>query len=84
MISAFNTNCKSNCWECPRQCQMKEIMQILDEKEFKKQTLFNVKAQAGMLIARGQLTAQTSKQFVESNFMALVCARQKYLETLNQ
>ncbi len=78
----FSTNCVYNCWECPRQCEMKNAMEELNEEQFKAYVLSNVKMQAGMRIASGRMNAQTSKQHVETTFMSLVCARQKYLETL--
>lgn len=82
MISIFSTNCVYNCWECSRQCEMKTAMEELSEEQFKMSILSNAKMQAGMCIASGHMNAQTSKKHVETTFMSLVCARQKYLETL--
>ena len=80
---SFTTNCKYTCWECSRQCQMKEAMETLTDNEFKAYALSNVKMQAGMHISAGCMNAQTSKRYVEIMFMSVVCARQKYLKTLN-
>lgn len=84
MVAIFSTKCILNCWECPRECQMKHFIENLDEEDFKQQILSNVKAQAGMAIASGRMDVQASKQYVQKTFMALVCARQKYLETLTK
>lgn len=81
---AFATNCNFNCWECSRQCLMKDAMEDLTEEQFKQYVLSNVKMQAGIGIATGYMDAQTSKQHVELTFMSVVCARQKYLETLEK
>lgn len=78
----FSTNCNYTCWECSRQCGIKDAMNNLSEEQFKSFILANVKRQAGMAIASGSMNAQTSKQHVETTFMSLVCAREKYLETL--
>lgn len=56
----------------------------LTEEQFKQYVLSNVKMQAGIGIATGCMDAQTSKQYVELTFMSVVCARQKYLETLEK
>lgn len=76
------TDCNYICWECPRQCKMKNAMINFSKEQFNSFVLANVKRQAGMAIASGSMNAQTSKQYVETTFMSLVCARDKYLETL--
>ena len=84
MIAAFGVDCNFRCWDCPRDCKMKNMMQELPEPVFNQCILDSMKSNAGMRIAILGLSPEKANDYVMQNTVALSIARKKYLETLQK
>lgn len=84
MIEAFEVDCNFRCWDCPRDCEMKNIMQELPEPVFNQCILGSMKSIAGMSIAILGLSPEEANDYVMQNTVALSISRKKYLETLQK
>lgn len=77
-------NCNFTCWECPDDCKMKTIMQILPEPIFNHKIIEIMKANAGFRQSLGAYTPKQAHDFVVKTSVAIGIARKKYLETLQK
>lgn len=82
MVYIGAVNCSLTCWECKGDCPIKMAMQNLPEAEFYRQTIENLKANAGRFILLNGWSYEQSQRFIQTNAVALKIARTKYLETL--
>lgn len=75
-------SCSFTCWKCKDDCPVKGAMQNLPEAEFYRQTIENLKANAGRFILLDGWSYEKAQKFVQTSAVALKIARTKYLETL--
>lgn len=77
MILKFD--CNIRCWECNRECEMKQVFEKLPEPIFNKMIIDSLKSWGGRLIIGG-LTRQEVDEEIKKQSVALSISRKKYLQ----
>ena len=77
MILKFD--CNIRCWECNRECEMKQVFEKLPEPIFNKRIIDSLKSWGGRLIIGG-LTRQEVDEEIKKQAVALSISRKKYLQ----
>lgn len=77
MILKFD--CNIRCWECNRECEMKQVFEKLPEPIFNKMIIDSLKSWGGSLIIGG-LTRQEVDEEIKKQAVALSISRKKYLQ----
>ena len=72
-MSFINLDCNLQCWECPRNCSLKDLF-LLPESIFNKVIMDSLKASAGMFIAAGG-NPKVAELELKKNAVALSISR---------
>ncbi len=72
-------DCNIRCWECNRECEMKQVFEKLPEPIFNKMIIDSLKSWGGRLIIGG-LTRQEVDEEIKKQAVALSISRKKYLQ----
>ena len=72
------TDCNLRCWECSRECTMKEMF-LLPEYVFNHSVIKALKICAGIYITSGG-SPEIAESFVKENAVAFYISRKEYLK----
>ena len=73
-------DCNIRCWECNRECEMKQVFEKLPEPIFNKMIIDSLKSWGGRLIIGG-LTRQEVDEEIKKQAVALSISRKEYLQS---
>lgn len=84
----MDVGCNINCWECTRNCEIKEVMKIslinpILEKAFYYSIIQFLKPQAGLLITQGKNPDDVTED-MKILSVSFFVARKKLAETLHK
>ena len=76
-------DCNIRCWECNRECEMKQVFEKLPEPIFNKIIMDSLKAGGGMLITQG-VSRQKVDEEIKKMAVTLSLSRKRYLQSYQQ
>ena len=77
MILKFD--CNIRCWDCNRECEIKQLFEKLPEPIFNKIIMDSLKAGGGILITQG-VSRQKVDEEIKKMAVTLSISRKKYLQ----
>ena len=77
MILKFD--CNIRCWDCNRECEIKQLFEKLPEPIFNKIIMDSLKAGGGILITQG-VSRQKVDEEIKKVAVTLSISRKKYLQ----
>lgn len=72
-------DCNIRCWECNRECEIKQLFEKLPEPIFNKIIMDSLKAGGGILITQG-VSRQKVDEEIKKMAVTLSISRKKYLQ----
>ena len=72
-------DCNIRCWECTRECEIKQLFEKLPEPIFNKIIMDSLKAGGGILITQG-VSRQKVDEEIKKMAVTLSISRKKYLQ----